>query len=89
METVILDEEQNSVTFSCPWCKMMISVDLRQLNCKIFRCGIYKDSLRQINPHMPKDECDELVQSQRIYGCSRPFKYIAEDPPKVIKCDYI
>jgi len=89
METVILDKEQNSVSFTCPWCEMMISVDLQQINCRIFRCGIFKDSLKQINPHLPKADCDKLVQERKIYGCSKPFEYVQTDPPKVIKCDYI
>ena len=66
----------------CPWCNMPIEVV--QLNCSIFRCGVYKDSWCQIMPHLPKEECDKLVNV--IWGCSRPFRIING---KVEKCDYI
>ncbi len=89
METVIIDDEQNAVCFTCPWCEIMISVELNQINCKIFRCGIHKDSLKQIDPHLEKTECNKLVQDGKIYGCGKPFQYVDSDPPKVVKCDYL
>lgn len=68
----------------CPHCEMFIEV--LELNCKIFRCGIYKDTYLQIPPHLPKEECDRLFCENLIYGCGRPF-IITENIPK--KCDYI
>ena len=85
----MIDEEQNSVYFSCPWCEMVFAVQLSQLNCKIFRCGVYKDTFIPIEPHLSKEECDILAQSSRIYGCGKPFRYIDSPSPHVIKCDYI
>ena len=89
METVTLDKEHDLVYFTCPWCEMMIEVHLSQLNCKIFRCGTYKDTLKQIDPHLSKIDCERLVENGKVYGCSRPFRYVDSDPPKVEKCDYI
>lgn len=68
----------------CPHCEMFIEVV--ELNCKIFRCGVYKETYIQIHPHLPKEECDSLVQSDMIYGCGRPFKIVDNIPQK---CDYI
>jgi hypothetical protein len=73
---------------TCPHCSIM--VEIIQLNCKIFRCGIYKSSGEQIDSHLPKNECDQLVQTNAIYGCGKPFCIKNNIPPFVVeKCDYI
>lgn len=84
-----MNEPVNTYTFViCPHCFIMIEVV--ELNCKIFRCGIYKESGEQINSHLPKNECDRLVNTGMIYGCGKPFQITNETPPYlVIKCDYI
>ena len=69
---------------NCPHCG--ISIEIEQINCAIFRCGIYKQNGQQIPPHLPKEECDRLFCENLIYGCGRPF-IITENIPK--KCDYI
>jgi len=72
----------------CPHCSIIIEVV--QLNCKIFRCGVYKSSGEQINPHLPKNECDILLQTDAIYGCGKPFRIINNTSPFIVeKCDYI
>ena len=81
----------------CPHCNIMIEVI--ELNCKIFRCGIYKNGFQQIDPHMPKDACEELVKNDSIFDCGKPFMVIEKDKDKVdlesvieyesIVCDYI
>jgi hypothetical protein len=76
----------NILIINCPNCN--ISIEIIQLNCKIFRCGIYKDSGIQIPPHLPKNECDLLIIENRIYGCGKPFK-ILDDNTTPIVCDYI
>ena len=78
--------QDNYIT--CPYCSIM--VEIVQLNCKIFRCGIYKSSGEQINPHLPKNECDRLLQTNAIYGCGKPFRIINDITPFIVeKCDYI
>jgi hypothetical protein len=49
------------------------SIYIEELNCKIFRCGIYKNNFEQIDPHLNKEECDRLYNNGLIYGCSKPF----------------
>jgi len=66
----------------CPHCKILILVE--EVNCGIFRCGIYKDTGLQINPHLPQSECERIKND--IWGCGKPFRIINE---KIIKCDYI
>ena len=44
----------------------------------------------QINPHLPKDECDRLVRENLIFGCGRPFILNLQNGTYVAcKCDYI
>ena len=66
----------------CPHCDVLI--EILEVNCAIFRCGILKDTGEQIDPHLPKQSCDDL--KDKIWGCSRPFKY---ENGKAIVCDYI
>ena len=60
--------------------------DKKQLNCKIFRCGIYKKTGRQILPHSKKVLCDKLLKNNLIYGCAKPFRFVGK---YVESCDYI
>lgn len=68
----------------CPHCEKY--VEILELNCKIFRHGIYKKDYAQINPHLPKNICDFLTDNELIYGCGKPFM-IVDDKPFI--CDYI
>ena len=67
---------------NCPHCG--IAIEIEQINCAIFRCGIYKQIGQQIPPHLPKEECDQI--KDKIWGCSNPFKY---ENGKLIICDYV
>ena len=39
----------NILTFLCPHCGMMVEVQKQQLNCKIFRHGIFKQNLNPLS----------------------------------------
>ena len=72
----------------CPHCQQII--EIVQLNCRIFRCGVKKINGEQIPPHASKQECDGYIERKEIYGCAGPF--IVEmngDGYKAIPCDYI
>ena len=58
----------------CPHCKEYIIIE--QLNCKIFRHGILKVNLIQIDPHSSKEQCDSFINDKLIYGCGFPFKLV-------------
>ncbi len=80
-------ESTNTIhVVACPHCGIL--VEILELNCRIFRCGIYKHNHTQIDPHMPKDECDALVLNESIYGCGKPFR-IPEGETEPVACDYI
>ena len=75
----------STLIINCPNCN--ICIEIIQLNCRIFRCGIYKDTYIQIPPHLPKKECDLLIETDLIYGCGKPFKMLDDNTPDT--CDYI
>ena len=74
----------------CPYCNNYIYIEKKDLNCHIFRHGIYKYNLQQIDPHMGQDDCDYFSNNKLIYGCGKPFKIVKEVEKYIVeKCDYI
>lgn len=86
MPVILVD---NIYIFNCPHCNQTVTVKKTQLNCRIFRHGIYKHNFKQIDPHAPKDICDKLYKENKIYGCGKPFKFFKKPYPHVKICDYI
>lgn len=76
-----------SIIFNCPHCDQSILIYPDELNCRIFRCGVYRHTYINIDPHMNKVNCDKLVKNNMIYGCSKPF--LITDKMTIEKCDYI
>ena len=70
--------------YNCPHCNNMIEVI--EINCAIFRCGIYKINGSQVEPHLSKEECDKLKNEDKIWGCGKPFQLVNNT---LIKCKYI
>jgi len=91
MYPVEYNDKDDTLFFECPYCKMYIIVYKNEINCKIFRCGYYKHNYVQIDPHLPKIECDKLVHQNSIFGCAKPFKLCTSDNIlyTVEKCEYI
>jgi len=75
----------------CPHCKLLIQIYREDVKCAIFRHGVYKKTLKQINPHAKKNVCDNLAKEKLIIGCGKPFKLIINDKDNVEAkiCDYI
>jgi len=88
-KTVFYNQEDNSFVFECPNCSQIIQVLENEVMCSIFRCGILKSNLEQINPHAPKVECDRLTEEDLIFGCGKPFKIFKGVDRYVEECDYI
>lgn len=77
---------------TCPHCGQFI--EIVELNCRIFRCGVMKDSFQQIDPHLSKENCDQLVSKKKIYGCGNPFyahdvSGVSSNSILCLPCDYI
>ncbi len=81
------------ILVTCPHCNQLI--EILALNCKIFRCGVKKNNYEQIPPHLPKIDCDRLVEHSEIFGCGKPFRIevklneTQETIYETIICDYI
>lgn len=83
------------ILINCPHCNQLI--EIVELNCCIFRCGIYRETGEQIPPHHPKAECDRLAEQELIFGCGKPFRVESHPDPnknneisyQAIICDYI
>ena len=75
---------------NCPHCEDLVVVYIKELNCHIFKHGIYKTTLKQIEPHMKKDRCDYLFDNKLTYGCGKPFRIIKNDNKYCVEiCEYI
>ena len=87
---LVHDEELNAYVFNCPQCDLKVQVLSSEMACCIFRHAYFKQNFQQINPHMPKAECDRLQEQGLIYGCGKPFQ-IFKDPEGFYakECDYI
>jgi hypothetical protein len=70
----------------CPHCNGGVCVKKTELNCKIFRHGVWRHNGRQLDPHSSKQICDHLASTGQIYGCGMPFRF---DGKTVEKCGYI
>jgi hypothetical protein len=82
------------IIVECPHCKGTVVILEKQLNCKIFRHGIFKKNGNQIDPHMKKQDCEMLIRDKIIWGCGKPFKVIETNPDNCKTyhteiCDYI
>jgi uncharacterized C2H2 Zn-finger protein len=84
------EDEQYSFVI-CPHCESGIIIHKKEYNCKIFRHGAYKNTGKQINPHLKQIKCDQLVSSNIINGCGKPFKLVLDENDVVTAeiCDYI
>ena len=73
---------------TCPHCDEPIIIE--EINCGIFRHGVFKTNGQQMEPHSNKPICDEAIEKDLIYGCGKPFQIIMQDTNVIIKkCDYI
>lgn len=83
-------QNANDLVFVCPHCNDNVIINIREINCGIFRHAYYKNSMQQIPPHESKDNCDKLVQEEMIFGCAKPFQIVKENDEYIIRiCDYI
>jgi hypothetical protein len=85
------NDPEEIILFACPHCGHMVGVQKKEVNCKIFRHGVMRHNGEQINPHLPKEECDRLASEGLIRGCGKPFRLI-EQPSgtfAIEECEYI
>lgn len=78
--------DNNYYLIECPHCHQEIQIMKNEINCQIFRHGVFKENYQQIPPHLDQNQCQLLVNSNRIYGCASPFRF---DGNQVSVCGYI
>jgi hypothetical protein len=72
----------------CPHCNEFVIIE--KINCAIFRHGILKKNLKQIDPHSLKELCEYFVNNDLIYGCGKPFRIVIKDNNLLTEiCDYL
>jgi hypothetical protein len=77
-----------SIFVECPHC--FDYVEITQINCGIFRHGVFKNTNQQLNPHAPKSQCDLVKKLDLIYGCGKPFKLVLINDQYIAQiCDYV
>lgn len=75
----------------CPHCHEPILLYQHEINCKIYRHAVLKKTLKQIDPHSSKEQCDYYINNDLIYGCGKPFKieFTEDDDITLMICEYI
>lgn len=81
----------DKLIFQCPHCFLFVEVLKNELNCKIFRHAVIKNTNQNINPHASESECNSLVMTETVIGCAKPFQIvqISNESYKVQPCGYI
>lgn len=72
---------------TCPHCNAVVAIPKDQTNCRIFRHGIRTDTWQQVNPHLPKEQCDALVAEGKVIGCCKPYRL--DENNEAVPCEYI
>lgn len=71
----------------CPHCDDYLMLNENHLNCRIFRHGVFKSTLKPINPHATREICEQLKKTDQIFGCGKPF--LLRPPSNMAeKCSY-
>ena len=75
------------IIISCPHCNHSVLIYNNELNCRIFRHAVYKQTGEQVNPHLDQQSCENLSKNDLVYGCCKPFRITGENKAEI--CDYI
>jgi hypothetical protein len=78
------------MVFICLHCKDPFVISRRDFNCKILRHGVMKDTMKPMDPHAHRTECERLVREGLIYGCGKPMRIVVSGNEYVLEiCEYI
>ena len=76
----------NHLYVICPHCDGVSAIHPSEINCGIFRHGVFKVNGQQMNPHESKENCDRFAEQGLILGCGKPFRLVNGSAEI---CDYI
>lgn len=82
---------RDAYMFYCPHCNDPLEVEIRDLQCGIFRHAWYKQNGVQVPPHATRQFCEKLVDMDLIIGCGKPFEIQRVDRHNLcaLACEYI
>lgn len=80
------DTENDTFYFACPHCGVMCEVPKALIRCGIFRHAVHKGSMKFVDPHASRKECEEWLRNGVVHGCAKPFRF---DGEIVAMCEYI
>jgi len=84
------DSSTGYYIYQCPHCEDYIETDKEQLNCKIFRHGVFRKNGKQLPPHSKKNVCDQAKAKGLIYGCGKPYRITKNQSQLAVEvCGYI
>ena len=78
----------NELIVECPNCYGKVIIKKNDVNCCIFRHGVWKSTNSPLDPHASKEVCDNAVRKNLILGCGLPFRLELSTMCTVV-CDYI
>ena len=82
-----IERDGERFLFECLHCKCLIQVLVKEINCSIFRHGSFKATGQNIPPHSTKEQIDDAIKKDMIFGCGKPFKLSKNG--ELEKCEYI
>jgi hypothetical protein len=74
------------LVFQCPHCLDFFVIAENELNCRIVRHAVWKDTLEPIPPHSTQEECERVVRENLVFGCAKPVQINGTTP---LPCGYI
>jgi hypothetical protein len=80
---------ESNFVVECPHCNEFVLIE--KTNCRIFRHGVLKATGAQIDPHSSIELCTYYINTNKIFGCGKPFQLVLNDKQEVVAviCEYI
>jgi hypothetical protein len=80
---------ESNFVVECPHCNEFVLIE--RTNCRIFRHGVLKATGLQIDPHSSFELCTYYINTNKIFGCGKPFQLVLNDKQEVVAviCEYI
>jgi len=74
-ETFVLDGMYWRVRCPHEDCGLWFEVRTDEVNCTIFRHGIFKATGHMLDPHSSQQTCEDAMARDELYGCGKPVRF--------------
>jgi len=68
-----VEKKKKMFQVTCPQCQGLVIIEENEVNCAIFRHGVFRNSGQPIPPHSKLDQCQRWVENNEIWGCGAAF----------------